>query len=67
MSKKHTLTRQPKSRTLPPEDPGLEERFEAVPVSGPDVDAVNGTNRVKIYALRQPQAREQHVPQVLVW
>ena len=66
MSKKHTLTREPESRTLPAQNSGLKERFEAGPVSGPDVDAMSGTNRVKIYALRETEAREQHVPQMLV-
>ena len=66
MSKKHTLTRQPKSRALPPEDPRLEEPFEVGAVPGPDVDAVDGTNRVKVYALRQPQAGEERIPEVLI-
>ena len=66
MSKKHTLTREPQARTLPPENPGLKERLETAPMPRPDINAVNGTNRVKIYAFRQPQSREQHVSQMLI-
>ena len=66
MSKKHTLTRQPKSRTLPTENSGLKERFKVGAVPGPHVDAVGSTNRVEIYALRQTQAGKQHVPEVLI-
>ena len=66
MSKKHTLTREPKSWALPPQDPGLKERLQAAPVASPDIDTVNRTNRVKIYAFRQSQSCEQHVAKVLV-
>ena len=66
MSKKHTLTGQPKSRTFPTENSGLEERVEGGAVTSPHVDAVRGTNRVEIYAIRQPQAGEERVPEVLI-
>ena len=67
MSKKHTLTREPKARALVPENPRLEEGFEIGAVAAPDIDTVDGTNRVEIYALRQPQPGEKGIPQVLIW
>ena len=66
MSKKHTLPRQPESRTFPAENSSLEERLEVGAVTVPDVDAVGGTNRVEIYALRQTQASEERISEVLV-
>src|SRR5439155_20538137 len=56
VSKKHSLAGQVEARTFSAETPCLYERFEARSVPRPDIDAVARTNRVKVYALRQPYA-----------
>src|SRR5688572_11061219 len=66
MSKKHTLTGQPRAALGPHEQPGFDERAQFGSIPLPQVHPVPGAHLRLLQVVGEPEAREERVTEALV-